>query len=185
MKFTSLEDLLTDELKDLYSAENQMIRSLPKMAKAASSDELRTAFETHLEQTRGHVDRLEQIAEDLHIKPKGKRCVGMEGLIEESKEMLTPDSESSVADAGLICEAQKIEHYEIAAYGTARAHAEQLGYTKVAEILQQTLNEEKETDARLTDIAENKTNVEAASVDVDVEEVLAGEEMFGSTEQGY
>ncbi len=163
MKLTSLEELLVDELKDLYSAETQLIRALPKLAKAAGSEELRAAFETHLEQTRQHASRLEQISGELDIKPKGKKCVGMEGLIEESKELTGTDSDGSVLDAALIGAAQRVEHYEIAAYGTARAHAEQLGYTRVAEVLQQTLAEEKDTDARLTMLAENRTNVQAAS----------------------
>ena len=156
-----LEELLIDELKDLYNAENQIIKALPKMAKAASSPELRRAFERHLEETRGHVERLDQIGEELESKMTGKKCHGMEGLIEEGKEIMTEDLEENALDAGLIGAAQKVEHYEIAAYGTARAHAERLGYTKIARLLQQTLNEEGATDKKLTQLAESIVNYEA------------------------
>ncbi|CAN5417636.1 ferritin-like domain-containing protein [soil metagenome] len=155
-----LEELLVDELKDLYSAENQIIKALPKMAKATSSPELKRAFERHLEETRRQVDRLEQIGEHLEIKLTGKKCKGMEGLIEEGKEMIG-ELEDEALDAGLIGAAQKVEHYEIASYGTARTHAEVLGYSKVARLLQQTLNEEFATDKKLTQLAENIINVEA------------------------
>lgn len=156
-----LEELLVDELKDLYSAENQIIKALPKMAKATSSPELRRAFERHLEETRTHVERLDQIGEELESKMTGKKCRGMEGLIEEGKEIMSEDLEDNALDAGLIGAAQKVEHYEIAAYGTARAHAELLGYTKIARLLQQTLNEEGATDKKLTQLAESIINVEA------------------------
>ena len=156
-----LEELLIDELKDLYSAENQIIKALPKMAKATSSPELRRAFERHLEETRNHVERLDQIGEELESKMTGKKCHGMEGLIEEGKEIMSEDLEDNALDAGLIGAAQKVEHYEIAAYGTARAHAERLGYTKIARLLQQTLNEEAATDKKLTQLAESIINVEA------------------------
>jgi ferritin-like metal-binding protein YciE len=155
-----LEELLVDELKDLYSAENQIIKALPKMAKATSTPELKRAFERHLEETRRQVDRLEQIGEQLEIKLSGKKCKGMEGLIEEGKELMG-ELDDEALDAGLIGAAQKVEHYEIAAYGTARAHAEMLGYNKVARLLQQTLNEEANTDKKLTQLAENVVNVEA------------------------
>src|SRR4026209_2117447 len=138
-----LEELLIDELKDLYSAENQIIKALPKMAKAANSPDLRRAFERHLEETRNHVERLDQIGEELEAKMTGKKCHGMEGLIEEGKEIMSEDLEENALDAGLIGAAQKVEHYEIAAYGTARAHAEMLGYTKVARLLEQTLTEKR------------------------------------------
>src|SRR4051794_8556907 len=154
MKLTTLHDLLVDHLKDLYSAENQIIKALPKMAKNASSEELSAGFEEHLEQTRGQVERLERICELLEVSPKGKKCAGMEGLIDEGKEIMEEDAEESVLDAGLIAAAQKVEHYEIASYGTARTWAEQLGLTEVAELLQQTLDEEKETDEKLTRLAE-------------------------------
>src|SRR5690349_21526222 len=137
-----LEELLQDELKDLYSAENQIIKALPRMAKAASSPELKRAFERHLEETRRQVERLGQIGEELEMKLTGKKCAGMEGLIEEGKEIMSEVEDEDALDAGLIGAAQKVEHYEIAAYGTARTHAEMLGYRRVAKLLQQTLNEE-------------------------------------------
>jgi ferritin-like metal-binding protein YciE len=164
MKIDTLEDLLTDELKDLYSAENQILKALPKMAKTAKSKELRTAFEEHLRQTENQVKRLEQAADELGFSPKGKKCVGMEGLIEEGKEIMTNGSKdpASPMEAGLIGAAQKVEHYEIAAYGTASAHARQLGFNSVAKLLDQTLEEEKTTDEKLTKLAENQVNVQAA-----------------------
>ena len=160
-EITPLEELLYDELKDLYSAENQMVKSLPRMAKAASSPELKRAFERHLEETRRQVERLQQIGEELEIKLTGKKCAGMEGLIEEAKEMMEEIDDDDALDAGLIGAAQKAEHYEIAAYGTARTHAEVLGYRRVAKLLQQTLNEEGMTDKKLTQLAESLINVEA------------------------
>ena len=158
-----LEELLVDELKDLYSAENQIIKALPRMAKAATSPELRRAFERHLEETRRQVERLDQIGEELEMKMTGKKCKGMEGLIAEGKELLEEDLEADALDAGLIGAAQKVEHYEIAAYGTARTHAEMLGFRKVAKLLQQTLNEEGATDKKLTQLAENVINYEAVN----------------------
>lgn len=163
MKMKTLQDLYIDELRDLYSAENQLVKALPKMAKAASSPELRAAFEEHLEQTKEHVTRLERIFEKLDVKAKGKKCKGMEGLIEEGKEMLEEDAEPEVLDAGLIGAAQRVEHYEIAGYGTARTHAQMLGDEKAASLLQQTLDEEGETDKKLTELAESLINQEAAS----------------------
>ncbi len=162
MKIKTLEDLLADELKDLYSAENQITKALPKMAKTSKSNELRTAFETHLKQTENQVKRLEQACSELGINPKGQKCAGMEGLLEEGKEIMMNGSDPETMEAGMIGAAQKVEHYEIAAYGTAIAHARQLGFNKVAQILDQTLNEEKMTDEKLTKIAENKINVQAA-----------------------
>jgi ferritin-like metal-binding protein YciE len=162
MKTGTLEDLLTDELKDLYSAENQIIKALPKMAKTAQSEELRMAFEQHLEQTREQARRLEQACEELGVSPKGKKCVGMEGLIEEGKEIMEEELDMDTIDAGLIGAAQKVEHYEMAAYGTASAHARQLGFNKVANILDKTLEEEKMTDEKLSKLAENMINVQAA-----------------------
>jgi ferritin-like metal-binding protein YciE len=161
-KLKSLEDFFIEELKDLYSAENQLIKALPKMAKAAESEDLRTAFEDHLEQTRTHAERIEQICNEMGIKPGGKKCVGMEGLIEEGKELLQEKVEPEPLEAGLIGAAQRVEHYEIAGYGTARAHAQQLGLTKVADILGQTLEEEKQANDKLTQLAENQINVQAA-----------------------
>lgn len=156
-----LEELLQDELKDLYSAENQIIKALPKMAKAAASPELRRAFERHLEETRRQVERLDEIGAELEMKMTGKKCKGMEGLIAEGKELLEEDLPEEALDAGLIGAAQKVEHYEIAAYGTARTHAEMLGYRRVAKLLQQTLNEEGAADKKLTQLAESVVNYEA------------------------
>ena len=156
-----LQELLVDELKDIYNAENQIIKALPKMAKAASSPELKRAFERHLEETKRQVERLDQIGEALDIKMTGKKCKGMEGLIEEGKEIMSEDLEEDTLDAGLIGAAQKVEHYEIAAYGTARAHANLLGLNKIARLLQQTLDEEGNTDRKLTQLAESIINVEA------------------------
>ena len=160
-----LEELLVDELKDIYSAENQIVKALPKMAKAASSPELKRAFERHLEETRRQVERLDQIGQALEVKLTGKKCRGMEGLIEEGKEIMEEFDDEDAIDAGLIGAAQKVEHYEIAAYGTARTHAEVLGFTKAARLLQQTLDEEEATDKKLTQLAESIVNVEAATAD--------------------
>lgn len=156
-----LQELLVDELKDIYNAENQIIKALPKMAKAASSPELKRAFERHLEETKRQVERLDQIGEALDVRMTGKKCKGMEGLIEEGKEIMSEDLEEDALDAGLIGAAQKVEHYEIAAYGTARAHANMLGLNKIAKLLQQTLDEEGATDKKLTQLAESIINVEA------------------------
>ena len=156
-----LQELLVDELKDLYSAENQIIKALPRMAKAADAPELKRAFEKHLAETQRQVQRLEQIGRALDVKLTGKTCHGMEGLIEEGKEIIQEDLEEPARDAGLIGAAQKVEHYEIAAYGTARAHAKMLGLDKVARLLQQTLDEEGETDKKLTALAERVINVDA------------------------
>ncbi len=161
MKMQNLDDVLTDELKDIYSAENQIIKALPKMAKA-SNGELRNAFEHHLEQTRTHAQRLEQICKELNITPKGKKCEGMEGLIEEASEVLSTDGSEEAREAALIGAAQRVEHYEIAAYGTARTHARQLGYDNAANLLEQTLKEERGADDLLTNIAESRINPEAS-----------------------
>ena len=163
MKLNSLETLYVDELRDLYHAENQLLQALPKMAKAASSPELKQAFEEHLDQTQEHVDRLEEIFDKLGQSPKGKKCKAMEGLIEEGSEILEAEGENSVIDAGIIAAAQKVEHYEIASYGTVRAFANMLGEEDAAELLQQTLDEEGETDQRLTELAEEIVNVEATA----------------------
>ncbi len=157
-----LEELLVDELKDIYGAENQIIKALPKMVKGATAPELKRAFEKHLEETRRQVERLNQIGEALGIKLTGKKCKAMEGLIEEGAEMMEEDIDENAIDAGLIGAAQKVEHYEMAAYGTARTHAALLGYGKVAKMLQQTLNEEGTTDKKLTQLAERIINPEAA-----------------------
>jgi len=162
MKITTLDELIHDELQDIYSAETQIIEALPKMAKASESNDLRAAFEKHLEQSRLHAQRIEEICNDLKIAPSGKTCKGVEGLIKEGDEVLKSDMESEPKQAALIGAAQRVEHYEIAAYGTARAHARQLGYLKAVELLSQTLDEEKETDQKLTRLAENRVNVKAA-----------------------
>lgn len=150
----SLRDLLIDELRDLHNAENQLIKALPKMAKAASHDELREGFETHLEETREHVDRLDRCFKILGEKARGKKCHAMEGLVEEGKEAIEEDAPDAIRDAKLIGAAQRVEHYEIAAYGTARSFAQTLGETQVADLLQETLDEEGETDKKLTALAE-------------------------------
>ena len=162
MKFTSLEEVLEDELRNLYSAEHQLIKALPEMSKAATSADLRTAFEHHLEQTRDHVQRIEELCRNLNIKPSGKTCVGMDGLLGEGKEILQSGAAPEPFQAALIGVAQRMEHYEIAVYGTARAHARQLGYLKAVELLSQTLEEEKQADKQLTHLAENRVNVKAA-----------------------
>lgn len=161
MEINSLRELYIDQLRDLYDAENQLIKALPRMAKEASSDELRQAVEEHVEQTRGQAERLEQIFEQLGEKPKGKKCKGMQGVIEEGKETLEEDMEEDTKDAAIIAAAQRVEHYEIAGYGTARTYAKLLGENEAAELLEETLNEEKETDQKLTQLAE-EINVEAA-----------------------
>jgi ferritin-like metal-binding protein YciE len=153
-KLNTLEDLLVQEIKDLYSAENQLVKALPKMAKAASDPALKEGIEKHLEETKVHVQRLEQIAELLEASPKGKACKAMQGLVEEGAEILGEDGDDTVKDLAIIGAAQKVEHYEIASYGTARALAESLGMEEVAELLQETLDEEGATDKALTAVAE-------------------------------
>jgi ferritin-like metal-binding protein YciE len=161
MKLDSLQKLYVEELRDLYSAENQILKALPKMAKAASSPELKQAFEEHLEQTKGQVDRLERIFEKLGKSPKGKKCKAMEGLVEEGAELMKEDADPAVLDAGLIAAAQRVEHYEIAGYGTVRTYANMLEDQDAADLLQETLDEEGETDKKLTSLAESLINVEA------------------------
>lgn len=163
MKLNTLEDLLHHELKDLYSAETQLVKALPKMAKAASHEDLQAGFEQHLEETKGHVERLEQIAEQIGKKLTGHKCKAMEGLVEEGSELISEDAEDNVRDAGLIGAAQRVEHYEIAGYGTAAALARQLGHDEIADLLEETLEEEKQTDAKLTELAESVINAEAAA----------------------
>jgi ferritin-like metal-binding protein YciE len=148
-----LRDLYIDELKDLHNAENQLVKALPKMAKAASSEELKQGFEEHLEQTRGHVRRLEQIFKSLDESPKGKKCASMEGLVKEGSEVMEEDFEGALMDAALIGAAQRVEHYEIAAYGTASEFAKILGESEHVRLLEETLQEEKETDEKLTELA--------------------------------
>ena len=164
MKLDTLQDLYIKELQDLYDAEKQIVKALPKMAKAASSSELQDAFEEHLDQTKGHVERLERIFDMLDISSKGKECKGLMGIIEEGEELISnkKDINPDVLDAGLIAAAQRVEHYEMAGYGTVRTYADILGYDDAAELLQQTLDEEKETDQKLTQLAEGMINIEAA-----------------------
>lgn len=165
MHMDSLQDLFVEELKDIYNAENQLLKALPKMARKASNDKLRTAFETHTKETEGHVERLEKIFEKLGKRAAGKKCKAMEGLLEEGKEVLEEDMEPEVRDAALIMAAQKVEHYEIASYGTVRTYAKLLGNTDAAKLLQQTLDEEGQTDEKLTKLAETLINVQAAEAD--------------------
>ena len=157
----TLDDLFIHELRDIYNAEKQLVKALPKMAKAASSEKLQAGFEEHLQQTQGHVDRLETIFQSLEVKGSGVKCAAMEGLVEEGAEAIDMDAEPPVRDAGLIAAAQKVEHYEIAAYGTLATFAELLGHSEAVELLQQTLAEEKETDQKLTQLAESEINQEA------------------------
>jgi ferritin-like metal-binding protein YciE len=161
MKLDKLQQLYVDELRDLYNAENQLLKALPKMAKAASSEELKNAFEKHLEQTETHVERLEQVFEELDQTPKGKTCRAMKGLIQEGSEILEEEGDPSVLDAGIIVAAQKVEHYEIAGYGSVRTFAELLGQQKAAELLQTTLDEESEANELLNGLAESIVNPEA------------------------
>lgn len=165
-KLTNLEDLLVQELKDLYSAETQLVKALPKMAKAAHDENLRSGFEEHLVETQQHVERLEQIMEILGATPTGKTCKAMKGLIEEGKDAISEDAEPAVKDAALISAAQKVEHYEIAGYGTARTFAELVGQEDVAELLAATLEEEKATDEKLTEAARS-INLEAEAGESD------------------
>ena len=162
MQMDDLQDLFVDQLKDLYNAENQLIKALPRMAKKATNADLKAAFEQHLEETRGHAEKLEQIFEKLGSSPKGKKCKAMEGLIEEGKEAMEEDAEDDVMDASLIAAAQRVEHYEIAGYGTVRSYAKLLGDNDSARLLQQILDEEGATDKKLTGLAESTINVEAA-----------------------
>ncbi|HYB96230.1 MAG TPA: ferritin-like domain-containing protein [Vicinamibacterales bacterium] len=158
MAGNNLREALVDEIRDLYNAEKQLTKALPKMAKGATSEELREAFESHLEETEGQITRLERVFELLDEKPRGKHCAGMAGIVEEGSEKLQEDMEDSVLDACLIASAQKVEHYEIGAYGTAIAWAEALQLTEVAEVLQETLAEEKAADEKLTALAEAGIN---------------------------
>jgi ferritin-like metal-binding protein YciE len=160
MKMKTLEDLFIHEIQDLYSAEEQIVEALPKMAKAAASSDLRKAFQQHLEVSKTHLERVEQILSGLSEKP-GKKCKGMEGLLKEGEEVLKEDSDAAVKDAALIAAAQRVEHYEMAGYGAARTHALQLEYSEMAEVLQQTLNEEGAADKKLTELAESSINAKA------------------------
>ncbi len=160
-KMQTLDDLYIDMLKDLYSAEKQLVKALPKMAKNAQSSDLQQAFQEHLKQTEGHVERIEHIFSDMESSPRGKKCVGMEGIIEEGSELMKESVDPDVLDAGLIAAAQKAEHYEIASYGAARTWAERLGHNSAAQLLQQTLDEEGDANKKLTQIAVSHVNMEA------------------------
>jgi len=168
----SLRELYIDELRDLYNAETQLVKALPKMAKASSNSQLREAFEEHLRQTSEHVSRLEQIFEQMGEKPTGKRCLGMEGLVKEGAEVMKEGFSDGVMDAGIISAAQRVEHYEMAGYGTVKTFAELLGESEHVSLLEQTLEEEKKADEKLTQIAE-EVNSQAAE---------KGEEAFVDTE---
>lgn len=181
MKLNNLQDLFLEELKDMYSAESQIIKALPKLARQCTNSELKDALEHHLEQTRGHKERLEKIFEGLGQKAKAKMCKGMEGILAEGEELLKQEAEDSVMDAGIIAGGQRVEHYEMAAYGTLRSYAEVLGLDEAQRLLQQTLDEEKEADKKLSDIAESFINEMAISGDTEesgeeesIEEVGSG-----------
>jgi ferritin-like metal-binding protein YciE len=161
MKLESLHDLFVDELKDLYNAEHQLLKALPKMAKAASSSQLAKAFTDHLEETKGQVDRLEKVFKELDASPKGKTCKAMEGLLKEGKEAMDEGADPSVRDAALIAAAQRVEHYEMAGYGCVRTFARSLGFEKAARLLQATLDEEGAADHKLTKLAETVINAKA------------------------
>ena len=176
----SLDSLLEEELKDLYDAEKQLTKALPKLAKKATSDELRQAIEEHLRQTEEHVERLEQVFEQLELPVKGKKCVGMKNLISEGDDMIGDAEEGPARDAVMIAAAQKVEHYEIASYGTVRTWASRLGHDEVASILEETLEEEKEADQKLTGIAESIVNP-AAETGEDEEEENGRSMRSGST----
>jgi ferritin-like metal-binding protein YciE len=157
-KMKNLEDLFLHSLEDLYDAENQVMKALPKMAESAQADELKQSFKDHLEMTRGQIERLDQIFKELKKPAQGKHCKGMEGLIKEGDEMIKEEMEPGVKDAALIAAAQKVEHYEISGYGTARSYAQALGHQNIAKMLDQSANEEGETDKLLTQIAEAHIN---------------------------
>jgi ferritin-like metal-binding protein YciE len=161
MEMQTLQDLYVEQLKDLYSAEHQILKALPRMIKAASHPELKRAFTTHEQETREQVKRIEHICEELGVSPRGKKCAGMEGLLAEGSELIKENPDEDVLDAGLISAAQHVEHYEMAGYGTVRTWARLLGYDNQAELLQTTLNEEKQTDLDLTVLAESSINVAA------------------------
>ena len=167
MKLDSLRTLWIEEMRDLYNAENQLVKALPKMAKKASTSELKEALESHLEETRGHVERLDEIFQKLGKKPTGKTCKGMQGLIEEGSEMMNEDGPDSVIDAGIIAAAQRVEHYEMAGYGAARTFASILEQDEAEDLLQETLDEEGAADDKLTEIAEGIVNEKAEDADAE------------------
>jgi ferritin-like metal-binding protein YciE len=162
MKLNTLNDLYIHQLKDLYNAERQLIKALPKMAKAATNKKLRQGFELHLEETKEHANRLEKLLSSHNQTTRGPKCKAMEGLIEEGKELMEEEADPEVLDAGLICAAQRVEHYEIAGYGCARSFAELIGDKEGQKILQKTLDEEGATDKKLTDLALSEINISAA-----------------------
>jgi ferritin-like metal-binding protein YciE len=170
MSLDSLDKLFLEELKDVYNAEKQILRALPRMAKAADSPDLQKAFTTHLRETEGQVKRLEQIFKELGQATRGKKCKGMEGLLEEGKEVLEQEGEAAVIDAALIASAQRVEHYEIAAYGCLRTYAQLLGYSEAEQLLQQTLEEEEATDKKLTQLGESGINEAAVAAGSGMEE---------------
>ncbi|MDF1586892.1 YciE/YciF ferroxidase family protein [Marinimicrococcus flavescens] len=162
MAVSTMQDLFVNELRDIYHAEKQLLKALPKMAKAASREDLRQAFQSHLEETRGHVERLEEVFDTLDLAKRGKTCEAMQGLVEEGREILEEVEDGAVRDAGLITAAQKVEHYEIASYGSLVALARQIGNEEVATILHRTLEEEKAADQKLTKLAQGGVNQAAA-----------------------
>ena len=162
MELNTLKDLYIHELKDLFSAEQQLVKALPKMAKAASNKQLASGFQEHLEQTKGHAQRLEKILSSHNATTRGPKCKGMEGIVAEGAEMIEEEADDEVKDAGLIAAAQRVEHYEMAGYGTARTYAKLLGDREGAKLLQTTLEEEKQTDQKLSELADSAINVAAA-----------------------
>jgi ferritin-like metal-binding protein YciE len=183
VQLDSLQELYVDELKDLYNAEQQILKALPQMVKAASHRELKRALTEHERVTRRQVKRLERIFRDLGEKPTGKKCVGMEGIIDEGKELIKEKPEAEVLDAGLIAKAQHVEHYEMAGYGTVRTYAQQLGFEEHARLLQETLDEEGEADKRLSALAVSSINIEAEEPD-DEEMTTTTRRSTGSTGRG-
>lgn len=181
MSADNLREALVEEIRDLYNAEKQLVKALPKMAKGAESDELREAFEMHLEETEGQVTRLERVFELLDEKPRGKHCAGMAGIVEEGSEKLQEDLEGSVLDAVLIASAQKVEHYEISGYGTVIAWAEALGLTDVVSVLNETLEEEKAADEKLSALAESGINQAATQGEMEESEEEEEEEETRAT----
>ncbi len=172
-----MQELFIEELRDMYHAEKQLARALPKLAKAANSEQLRTAFQEHTEQTKGQIERLQQVFESIGSPARAKRCEAMEGLVEEAQEMLDEDISDELLDVALIASAQKVEHYEIAGYGTLRTLAQQLGHNEAAKLLEETLNEEKQTDELLNKIAlgeVNKTAMQAEESEDEEEMEIAG-----------
>lgn len=163
IEFNSFNDLFVNQIEDLYDAENRLTKALPKMAEAAHSSQLKQAFQSHLTETEGHVSRLEQIFREINVEPKRETCEAMKGLIAEGEEMIKAHGDPDIKDAALIAAAQRVEHYEMSGYGTARSFAQRLGLNQAATLLQQTLNEEKAADQKLNTIAESSVNQKATS----------------------